>query len=753
MSLPTLAGTMPSPVPFSTTSSQNSATSVVAMQNGTHEDETQNAPTVEKPFTNGIEQNLSPAEKTSETLIEEGKQRAKAVMEASGLSTESTGQDEQTAKSTISPPTSDNRRIEAVASRKRSRSGTRIVQHSHGCMTGMPQRSKEEDIRRGHDVKLEQYVNREMIHFAAVHAQRMKHSELLKQKYEEMHWYKDRARERQSNPSAYFGEGYVGFGNGRTDTPGKPARIVYPSQRRRAGDRRTKELHITRKDRATQAEQIDELVPIRLDIEYDRVRLRDTFTWNIHDRVVPVELFAEQLVEDFLHEKPYDPPVPLIQQVCTSMHEQIQDFHPHVFIEEEALDPHLPYHAYKNDEMRITIKLNITIGQHTLVDQFEWELNNPMNLPEEFARQMTCDLSLSGEFTTAIAHSIREQCQLFTKGLFVTGHPFDGRPVEDPELKAAFLPSPLSSPFRPYQAAKEFGPYLYELNETELEKTELSLSREERRQKRSVNRRGGPALPDLKDRRRTIRTLVVSSVLPGAAESREDSRIYKRTITSSGKSRRPGINQRDGVDDSEISDSEDSSPGSPAIQSHLLAGTARTRGMRGAASAAQAAMRATVGRSATPESSMLHHHETRTSGRRLGGREYREESSVDPPATLIVKLRISRHKFQQFLRDQRARSKEESLQPQALNVRPSSHRSSSVNSIAGASVPGTMGPPSTTPRIQQQVLPAPSNEAQDQQNVSRTQTAPLQAPASQLGRLEVQGPLAQEVCTSYFLSL
>ncbi len=68
---------------------------------------------------------------------------------------------------------------------------------------------------------------------------------------------------------------------------------------------------------------------------------------------------------------------------------------------------------------------------------------------------MARDLSLSGEFTTAIAHCIREQCQLFTRSLYSVGHPFDGRPVEDPDLVSAFLPSPLPSVFRPQQQDKE----------------------------------------------------------------------------------------------------------------------------------------------------------------------------------------------------------------------------------------------------------------------------------------------------------
>ena len=601
-------------------------------------------------------------------------------------------------------------------------------------------------------MNLEKYVNRHMVHEAAHSSMLEAHEALIDAKRNEMNYYRnpERKRERQMNPGAIFGYGYAGYGNGVTNIQRGPSKIIYPgdSERKRPGGRKTRELKVLRKDRATQAEQVDELVPIRLDLEWDKIRLRDTFTWNIHDRVVPLDLFAEKIVDDF--NLPLEQCQPLVQQVCAVMQEQIQDFHPHVFIQEDALDPHLSYHAYKNDEMRITIKLNITIGQHTLVDQFEWEINDPQNVPEEFARQMARDLSLSGEFTTAIAHSIREQSQLFTRSLYVTGHPFDGRPIEDQELKSSFLPSPLPSSFRPFQAAKEYTPYLYELNEIELEKTELSLSREERRQKRSVNRRGGPALPDLKDRRRTIRTLVVSSVLPGAAETIEDSRIFKRIVTSSGKGRRPGLGHRDGGDDSDDSESEDSLPGSPAIQSHLLAGTARTRGMRGAASAAQAAMRATIGRSATPESSALHHHETRTSGRRTTGKEYREDSSVDPPVTLIIKLRIPRQRFQQLLRDQRARSKEDSLQPQLHNPRPSSHRSPSATSLLGNSTAGSMGPPATTPRMHQQSLPAQANGVSDhQRQKSEDQAAQQQASAPQLGRIDAQWPLPpdqQVVC-------
>ena len=753
-----LSPTMPSPdtqpSPTTTPSPQEKPTGAASINgvNRATKDELRNG------FEhNGVAPGIQPAEP-----MQERKQKAKAVMAASSLSAAADGA--VTLDKSDSANGSGTTPNGMVQTRKRSRSGTRIIR-SPRCRNNdrilKPRGANDANAEALENVELHQYVNRALIHTDARMYDGIEMDKLHDFKRDEADFYMalrgidaeqvregkqaylDLHREARpkwmdppvtnlSNPAAIYGPGYGQYGNfGNGFNQGKPMTFVYPAQRKRAGGKKTRELRVPRKELAKQSEQLDELVPIRIDIEWDKIRLRDTFTWNLHDRVIPPDLFAQQLVEDF--KLPLEQCGPLVQQVSASLKEQIQDYHPHIFIEEEALDPHLPYNAYKDDEMRITVKLNITIGPHTLVDQFEWEINNPLNSPELFAEQMTRDLSLAGEFTTAIAHSIREQSQLFTRGLFVTGHPFDGRPVEDQELKAGFLPSPMQSPFRPYQAAKEFTPYLYELNEVELEKTELSLSREERRQKRSVNRRGGPALPDLKDRRRTIRTLVVSSVLPGAAETLDDSMIFKRTAAASGKGRRPGYSQKDGLDDSDESDSEESAPDSPAIPAHLLAGTARTRGMRGAATVAQAAMRGALGRSATPETTILHHHETRTSGRRFGGKDYREESVEDTPPSLIVKLRIHRDRLRQFMRDQKSRSKPTPLE-QASHQRPSS-----ATPGRGTPAPGSMGPP-TTPGVQQHQQTRQHGSPAEQ----RDSVNPLHPHAAQIGRVDAVGPPTPE---------
>ena len=68
---------------------------------------------------------------------------------------------------------------------------------------------------------------------------------------------------------------------------------IYPPK-----GRKTPQLRISRKDTAQQAEMMEQLVPIRLDIELEKLRLRDTFTWNLQERNVTPAIFTDYLLED-----------------------------------------------------------------------------------------------------------------------------------------------------------------------------------------------------------------------------------------------------------------------------------------------------------------------------------------------------------------------------------------------------------------------------------------------------------------------
>lgn len=580
--------------------------------------------------------------------IREGKQKAREAMIAAGMSRSNAGTPGAYAQNNQSGDASAQMNGGPNLSRKRSRDGTQLPVNQSQTSAETSEDHKVQD-----DVLLDRYMQRDLLYGAAMIDQSERVRDLVKNKESEKDFYMNEVRQRRHhNPGSIFGTGYRGYGNGTTNGPTK---ILYSAQRAPPKGRHAGSLRINRKDNEQQAEQHEELVPIRLDLELDKLRLRDTFTWNLHEKLVSPELFIQHLIEDLnIPDDDMNSKRKLSEQVRGEMLDQILNYYPHVFVDDGPVEPGKPYFEHKDDEMRIMIKLNITIGRITLIDQFEWDINNPQNLPEEFAKNMAEENALSGEFTTAIAHSIREQSQLYTRSLWLTNHMFDGRPVEDPDVRDSFISTPAHSTFRPQQAQKDWMPYMYEMSEAELERTETSMSREHRVQKRQLNRRGGPALPDLKERQRTVRSLLIHSVIPGAVATWENTGIPRTRRTGRGGRRGGGTRADDDSDLDEV-DSDASGPESPAPANLNASGTARTRGMRGAATAAQAAMRLNYGRSQTPDSQLLAApQETRTSARRS---MLRDGSVVADDESLVVTLKIGRAKFKTWLQAYEAKKK------------------------------------------------------------------------------------------------
>ncbi|EPZ32321.1 SNF5/SMARCB1/INI1 domain-containing protein [Rozella allomycis CSF55] len=236
----------------------------------------------------------------------------------------------------------------------------------------------------------------------------------------------------------------------------------------------------------------DILVPIRIDLEFEGIKYRDTFTWHLQEKNVTPEVFAEIICQDFdLPTSLFSPPI------SKSIREQIVDFSNYLKPDHESVN-----------ELRIIIKLDITIGTVSLIDQFEWDINhyNPATDPEEFALILSAELGLNGEFTTAIAHSIREQIYWHTKSLLIAGYNFDieNATVDDVELKDAFL-LPVNHALRDEDIQDLFSPSLMEITDQDLEKLEQSRERDARR-KRRLNRGRRVELWALRDPPKTNRT-------------------------------------------------------------------------------------------------------------------------------------------------------------------------------------------------------------------------------------------------------
>ncbi|KAK4700649.1 SWI/SNF-related matrix-associated actin-dependent regulator of chromatin subfamily B member 1, partial [Phenoliferia sp. Uapishka_3] len=335
-------------------------------------------------------------------------------------------------------------------------------------------------------------------------------------------------------------------------------------QRGKRGANR-KEVKFTKESARQIAKLPEVLIPVRLEYEHEAYKLRDTFTWNLREILVTPEIFASHLCEDLRL-----PSHPFYKEIVTQIKRHIEeaqvieeyaahigddlaqirrenrewfeserkrrkvekgareDYSDHVTEPEEAPVTlrDLEMNDGKDEELRVLIKLTLQIGipqlditldSFQLVDRFEWDISDPYNSPEDFAEVFVADLGLGGEFRTAVAHSIREQVDVYVKSLCLLGH-VTGDPIPDDDLRREFLP-PLFEPFR--SEVGDFQPVLSQLSPDEVERNDKEREREVRRKRRQTKGRG-VTLPD-RDPVKTHRTLVPRpSVVP--LHSYQDSR-------------------------------------------------------------------------------------------------------------------------------------------------------------------------------------------------------------------------------------
>lgn len=201
------------------------------------------------------------------------------------------------------------------------------------------------------------------------------------------------------------------------------------------------------------AAQPEQLVPIRLDMEIDGQKLRDTFCWNRNESLISPEQFAEVMCDDLDLN-----PINFVAAIAQAIKQQVDAFPTNNLLEEQT-------------DQRVIIKLNIHVGNISLVDQFEWDMSEERNSPEEFALKLCGELGLGGEFVTAIAYSIRGQ---------LSWH----------QRTYAFSESPLPTvevPFRTQAEAEQWSPFLETLTDAEMEKKIRDQDRNTRRMRRLAN--------------------------------------------------------------------------------------------------------------------------------------------------------------------------------------------------------------------------------------------------------------------------
>ncbi|VDP08341.1 unnamed protein product [Soboliphyme baturini] len=201
------------------------------------------------------------------------------------------------------------------------------------------------------------------------------------------------------------------------------------------------------------ANQPDVYVPIRLDMEIDGIKLRDCFTWNKNEMLITPEIFAEVLCDDLDL-----PPVTFVPAISQSIRQQLDAFPSDNLFAEQP-------------DQRAILKLNVHVGNLSLVDQFEWDMSQQENSPEQFAMKLCTDLGLGGEFVPTIAYSIRGQLSWHQRT-----YAFSESPL--PEVEC---------PFRNPNEAEQWGPFLETLTDAEMEKKIRDQDRNTRRMRRLAN--------------------------------------------------------------------------------------------------------------------------------------------------------------------------------------------------------------------------------------------------------------------------
>lgn len=229
-----------------------------------------------------------------------------------------------------------------------------------------------------------------------------------------------------------------------------------------------------------------DLLTIRLDIDTDGYKLRDTFVWNAGPEAgdtLTMERFAAMTCRDFDL-----PPAIFIPLIVRSMTAQVEEHREARVVLRNAGG----VAALRG--IRGLIRLDVTVGFLQLTDSLEWDLGEERNGPAAFAESYCRELALGGEFVTAVANDIREQVEHLRRALALVGFTRDPTTgavrAHDPEVQTLILPPVRKGHSRrDSNALNDYSPVLTEYEPAELERIEQSRDREVRRKRRQTRGR------------------------------------------------------------------------------------------------------------------------------------------------------------------------------------------------------------------------------------------------------------------------
>jgi chromatin structure-remodeling complex subunit SFH1 len=312
-------------------------------------------------------------------------------------------------------------------------------------------------------------------------------------------------------------------------------------------------------------------------------RIKDTFLWNLHESLSTPEEFAIGFVRDLDLPNPQATTMTISNQIRQQLEEYAGvALHPLFQSTESGAAPSLPRQtdpsrdtsmtpaaataatpdsrpivtatvaptkeAFVNDSLlnpddayRCLITLNINLQNKLYTDRFEWSLLHPPGLAEEFARVTCADLSLGGEWVTALAHAIYEAVLKFKKevcesGALISGINGYGNDIDN--LSANGVEAGWR--YDPETICDEWQPSVETLSKEEIERREGDRERQIRRLRRETARFSSTTgiTPDLQ--RQNSSHFEVDGETPLGRGERNKRKRRFRSLSPNGRSGTPG---------------------------------------------------------------------------------------------------------------------------------------------------------------------------------------------------------------------
>ncbi|BGP16457.1 hypothetical protein JCM10213_003987 [Rhodosporidiobolus nylandii] len=210
-------------------------------------------------------------------------------------------------------------------------------------------------------------------------------------------------------------------------------------------------------------------VPIQIDLDVDTFKVRDTFTWNVREKLISPGAFARTFCDDL------DLPESYVEQVTKQISEQVSE---QMGLAEIGVRSEQEEKDQVEKDLRVVVNLDVQIGTLRLTDRLDWDLSSSLT-PELFAATLVKDLSLDTSAAPVIATALHDELIRLKRSCIDMG-----LVGVDEAVMRRRGPKPLEGVWREWNEAQTYGPRIERMSLDEMDRVEQDRERAIRRAKR-----------------------------------------------------------------------------------------------------------------------------------------------------------------------------------------------------------------------------------------------------------------------------